>query len=155
MFGSLSDEVEVKVAAEKAWQMYGTLELADIAAKNILESLEVIEGDGGVGTIVTVTFKPGSGISYYKEKFTVIDNEKRVKEAEIIEGGFLDFGFTLYRVRFEVKDNPNDTTGSSCLVKTTIEYEVKEEHAANASFVTIEPFVILMQFANEHLLSSS
>lgn len=60
MFGSLSDEVEVKVAAEKAWQMYGTLELADIAAKNILESLEVIEGDGGVGTIVKVTFKPGT-----------------------------------------------------------------------------------------------
>ncbi|PWA39111.1 ABC transporter family protein [Artemisia annua] len=54
MFGSLSDEVEVKVAAEKAWQMYGTLELADIAAKNILESLEVIEGDGGVGTFVKI-----------------------------------------------------------------------------------------------------
>lgn len=97
----------------------------------------------------------GSGISYYKEKFTLIDNEKRVKEAEIIEGGFLDFGFTLYRVRFEVKDNPNDNAGSSCLVKTTIEYEVKEEHAANASFVTMEPFVVLMKFANEHLLSSS
>ncbi|GJY76589.1 S-norcoclaurine synthase 2-like protein [Tanacetum coccineum] len=154
MFGSLSEEVEVKVAAEKAWQTYGTLELADIAAKNILESLEVIEGDGGVGTVVKVTFKPGSGISYYKEKFTLIDNEKRVKEAEIIEGGFLDFGFTLYRVRFEVKDNPNDNTGSSSLVKATIEYEVKEEHAANASFVTMEPFVVLMKFANEHLLSS-
>ncbi|KAI3688074.1 hypothetical protein L1987_81780 [Smallanthus sonchifolius] len=32
--------------------------------------------------------------------------------------------------------NPKDDTGSSCLEKLTIEYEVKDEFAANASFVT-------------------
>ncbi|KAD3337335.1 hypothetical protein E3N88_32855 [Mikania micrantha] len=85
----------------------------------------------------------------------MIDNENMVKETEIIEGGYLDFGFTLYRVRIEVKDNPKDETGSSCVVKITIEYEVKEEAIANASLATIEPFVVLMKFANEHLLSSS
>ncbi|XP_071720246.1 norbelladine synthase-like [Rutidosis leptorrhynchoides] len=155
MFGSLSEEVEVKVAVDEAWQVYGTMKFADIAAEVILERLDVIEGDGGVGTIIKVTFKPGSEISYYKEKFTIIDNEKRVKEAEIIEGGYLDIGFTLYRVRIEVKDNTNDNTRSSCLVKITIEYELKEEAAANASLVTIEPYVVLMKFANEHLLSSN
>ncbi|XP_024960955.1 S-norcoclaurine synthase 2-like [Cynara cardunculus var. scolymus] len=155
MFGTLSEEVEVKVSADKAWQVYGTLKLGDLAAKYIVDGLEVIEGDGGVGTIVKITFKPGSGISYYKEKFTTVDNERRVKEAEIIEGGYLDFGFTLYRVRFEVKDNPNDEPGSSCLMKTTIEYDVKEEDAANASLATIDPFVALMKVANEHLLCST
>ncbi|KAI3743304.1 hypothetical protein L1987_61011 [Smallanthus sonchifolius] len=128
MFGSLSEEVEVKVAAEKAWQLYGTTKIGDI---------DVIEGDGGVGTVIM---------------YTMIDNDKMVREAEIIEGGYLDFGFTLYRVRFEVKDNTNDETGSSCVVKTTIEYEVKEEAADNASLAIIEPFVVLMMLANEHLL---
>ncbi|KAK1426216.1 hypothetical protein QVD17_14885 [Tagetes erecta] len=155
MFGSLSEEVEVKVAADKAWELYGTIKLGDIAAKHILERLDVIEGDGGVGTVIKLTFKPGSGISYYKEKYTMIDNDKMVREAEIIEGGYLDFGFTLYRVRIEVKDNASDKTGSSCVVKTTIEYEVKDEAADNAKLATIEPFVVLMKFANEHLLSST
>lgn len=67
MFGSLSEEVEVKVAAEKAWELYGTIKLGDIAAKHILERLDVIEGDGGVGTIVKVTFKPG--ICYYHRNY--------------------------------------------------------------------------------------
>ncbi|KVH88902.1 hypothetical protein Ccrd_024727, partial [Cynara cardunculus var. scolymus] len=106
MFGTLSEEVEVKVSADKAWQVYGTLKLGDLAAKYIVDGLEVIEGDGGVGTIVKITFKP---------------------------------------VRFEVKDNPNDEPGSSCLMKTTIEYDVKEEDAANASLATIDPFVALMK----------
>ncbi|KAL8259828.1 hypothetical protein R6Q59_027781 [Mikania micrantha] len=155
MFGSLSEQVQVNVAADKAWQLYGTIKVGEIAAKYILDRLDVVEGDGGVGTVIKITFKPGSPISYYLEKFTMIDNVNMVKETEIIEGGYLDFGFTLYRVRIEVKDNSNDETGSSCVVKTTIEYEVKEEAIANASLATIEPFVVLMKFANEHLLSSS
>ncbi|XP_076896116.1 norbelladine synthase-like [Bidens hawaiensis] len=155
MFGSLSEEVEVKVAADKAWQIYGTIKLGEIAAKHILESLEVIEGDGGVGTVIKVTFKPEAGLSPYKEKYTMVDNDKMVREAEMIEGGYLDLGFTLYRVRIEVKDNTSEETGSLCIVKITLEYEVKEEAADNASFVTIEPYAVLMKFANEHLLSST
>ncbi|KAJ0502985.1 putative (S)-norcoclaurine synthase [Helianthus annuus] len=156
MFGSLSEEVEVKVPVEKAWDLYGSIKLGDIAAKHILERLDVIEGDGGVGTVIKITFKPGtwSGISYYNEKYTMIDNDNMVRETEIVEGGYLDFGFTLYRVRIEVKDNPNDKTVSS-IVKITIEYEVKEEAVNNASLVTMEPFLVLMKFANEHLLSST
>ncbi|KAK9068566.1 hypothetical protein SSX86_012681 [Deinandra increscens subsp. villosa] len=155
MFGSLSEEVEVKVAANKAWEIYGTMKLEEFAGKHILEKLDVIEGDGGVGTVLKLTFKPGSGISYYKEKFTMFDNDNMVREAEMIEGGYLDFGFTLYRVRITVKDNATDATGSSCVVKITIEYEVKEEAAANASLVTMDAYVVLMKFVNEHLLSCS
>ncbi|XP_076916973.1 norbelladine synthase-like [Bidens hawaiensis] len=155
MFGYLSEEVEVKVTADKAWQLYGTIKLGEIAAKHTLESIDVVEGDGGVGTVIKVKFKPESRISYCKEKFTMIDNDNMMREVEIIEGGHLDFGFTLYRIRIEVKDNTNDETGSSCVVKMIVEYEVKEEAADNASLATIEPFVVLMKFANEHLLSSS
>lgn len=59
MFGTLSKEVEVKVPADKAWDLYGSIKLGDIA-KQILDNLEVVEGDGGVGTIIKITFKPGS-----------------------------------------------------------------------------------------------
>ncbi|KAJ0848643.1 putative (S)-norcoclaurine synthase [Helianthus annuus] len=153
MFGTLSEEVEVKVPASKAWALYGTLEIGKLVVGKVLEAVDLIEGDGGPGTILKLTLKPG--FPYYKEKFTKVDNENMIKETEVVEGGFLDVGFTLYRIRFEIKENPNDDTGSSCLQKLTIEYDVKEEFAANASFVTNEPLLGLLKVANEYLLKSN
>ena len=81
------------------------------------------------------------------------DDENMVKEVEVLEGRFLNIGFNLYRLRFEVKVNPKDITGSSCVVKSTIEYEVKEEAALNATLVAIDQLMVIMKVANEHLLS--
>ncbi|KAI3523215.1 hypothetical protein L1887_01273 [Cichorium endivia] len=155
MFGTLSEEAEVKVPASKAWELYGTLEIGKIVVGKILEAVDVEEGDGGPGTILKLTLLPGLGFEYYKEKFTKVDNENKVKETEVVEGGFLDIGFTLYRIRFEIKENPKDDTGSSCIVKVTLEYEVKEEAAANASFATNEPLLALLSVGTEHLLKSN
>lgn len=90
----------------------------------------------------------GLGATSYKEKFTKIDNEKRIKETEIVEGGFLDLGFTLYRVRLKIIEKDDDTS----IVESTIEYELKEEAAANASLVTIQPLIDIAEAANSHLL---
>ncbi|KAJ9554880.1 hypothetical protein OSB04_009494 [Centaurea solstitialis] len=154
MFGTFFEEAEFPVPASKAWALLGTLEIGKVVSGKLLEAVDVVEGDGGVGTILKLTLKPGYGFSSYNEKFTKVDNENMVKEAEVVEGGYLDIGFTLYRIRFEIKKNPNDDTGSSCLVKLTTEYEVKEEAAANASLVTNEPLLGIMSMAKEHLLKS-
>nr|GEY49895.1 S-norcoclaurine synthase 2-like [Tanacetum cinerariifolium] len=153
-FGELKKKVEAKVAPSKAWQLYKSLELGKVVGEHFLEKLELIEGDGGVGTVLKLTYKPEYGIPSYKEKFTKIDDENMVKEVEVVEGGFLDNGFSLYRVRIEVKVNPNDATGLSSLVRSTIEYELKEEAASNASLVTMEPLMIVMKVANEYLVNS-
>lgn len=87
------------------------------------------------------------GPASYNEKFTKIDNEKLIKETEVVEGGYLEFGFTLFRVRFEIIEKGED----SSIIKTTIEYEIKEEHAANASFVSIEPLANIMEVAKSYL----
>ncbi|XP_076893992.1 norbelladine synthase-like [Bidens hawaiensis] len=155
LFGTLSEEAEVKVPASKAWALYDTLEIGKLVARTIFEAVDVVEGDGGPGTVLKLTFKTGSGFSYGKEKFTKVDNVNMVKEIEAIEAGFLDVGFSLYRIRIEIKENPKDGSGSSCLVKLTIEYEVKEEFAVNASLVTTEPLLGVMSVANEHLLKPS
>lgn len=72
-----------------------------------------------------------------------------------MEGGFLDLGFNFYMIRIEIKDNPTDETGSSCITKLTIEYDVKEEFATNASLVNTEFLIDIMSIGNEHLLKSS
>ena len=51
---------------------------------------------------------------------------------EVMEEGYLDLGLALFRVRFEIIENDND----SCIIKSTIEYDVKEEAVANTSYVT-------------------
>ncbi|CAA2966256.1 S-norcoclaurine synthase 2-like [Olea europaea subsp. europaea] len=155
MFGAISEEREVSVPAGEAWKIYGTLRLAKIvgeALPNLIEKIEVVEGDGGAGTVTKLCFPPGAGLGDYKEKFTVVDDEKRVKETEVVEGGYLDIGFSLYRVRFEVIEKEGNS--SSCITKSTIEYEVKEEFAANASYVSIQPLVNIMEVAANCLVGS-
>lgn len=151
MFGTVSEEIEVAAAASEAWKVYGTLQLADIVVKelpHILHKVDIIEGDGGVGTVLKLTFPVGTPLyTYAKEKFIVVDDEKRVKVAMAVEGGLLDRGFTFFQVRFDVIEKDETT----CITKATIEYEVKEEAAANVSFVSIQAFVIMMEAVAKYL----
>ncbi|KAJ0480584.1 putative START-like domain superfamily protein [Helianthus annuus] len=62
MFGTLSEEAEVKVPASKAWALYGTLEIGKLVVGKVLEAVDLIEGDGGPGTILKLTLKPGTYI---------------------------------------------------------------------------------------------
>ncbi|KAE8077492.1 hypothetical protein FH972_016052 [Carpinus fangiana] len=154
MVGQLSHEVEVNVAASEAWELYGTLRLAKLVKEELstlLEKTETIQGDGGVGTIFKLTFPLGTpGFTSYSEKFTKVDHEKRLKEVEVIEGGYLDLGFTLYRFRFEIIEKGND----SCIIKSTIEFDVKEEAAANVSYATIEPLAKVAELVKTHLIKN-
>ncbi|XP_059667427.1 norbelladine synthase-like [Cornus florida] len=154
MLGSVSEEMEVQVSAKEVWELYGTHRLIKFVEEeltDVIHKLEIVQGDGGAGTILKITFPPGkSTFSSYKEKLIKIDNEKRVKEAEVIEGGYLDLGFTLYKVRFEVMEKSENC----CISKFTIEYEIKEEAAANASMVSIKPLVNIMGIAANYLIKN-
>ncbi|KAI3471311.1 hypothetical protein Pfo_027974 [Paulownia fortunei] len=154
MFGTVSEERVVNVPASEAWKVYGTLQLANIvreALPGLVSKIDVVQGDGSAGTILQLFFPPGGeGLTWYKEKFTVVDDEKRVKEAEVVEGGYLDLGFSLYRVRFEVIEK--EGMKNECITRSTIEYEVKEEGAA--ALVSIQPLVTIMQVAADYLLQN-
>ncbi|KAL9269394.1 hypothetical protein AKJ16_DCAP17415 [Drosera capensis] len=153
--GQLSHELEINVPPTKAWELYGTLQLGKLAEAKLpnIEKVIVVEGDGGVGSLLEVTYSPVPQVSLtYTEKFTKIDTEKRVKETEVIEGGYLDVGFTLYRVRFEVLTKEGDA--NSCILRSTIEYNVKEEFASNAASVTIKPLQELAKLAADHLTNA-
>nr|AFK48011.1 unknown [Lotus japonicus] len=150
MFGKLEHELEMHVPASEVWDLFGTLRIGQFVEQEMTElfqKVELIEGDGGVGTVLKLTFAPGiPGPTSYKEKFTKIDNEKRIKEVEVVEGGYLEHGFTLYRVTFHVIEKGEDSSA----LKSTIEYEVREEDAANASLVSIEPVANIAQLAKNY-----
>ncbi|CAH1430874.1 unnamed protein product [Lactuca virosa] len=148
MSGKISEEVEVKVSITEAWEVYSTLKLAMILQSELphLYGVDILEGDGGVGTIIKVTPRPGVSVKpAFKERFTKIDHEKRVKEIEIIEGGYLDMGCTSYRITLEFMEKENEE--SSCILRVTVEYEANED----ASFVTIKPLMNTLKFVNQYL----
>ncbi|KAJ0952910.1 putative START-like domain superfamily protein [Helianthus annuus] len=60
MFGTLSEEAEVKVPASKAWALFSSLELGNLLVGKIFEGIDIVESDGGPGTILKLTFKPGT-----------------------------------------------------------------------------------------------
>ncbi|XP_057785525.1 norbelladine synthase-like [Salvia miltiorrhiza] len=109
MSGTISNEKTVNVPASEAWKLYDTLQLAKImeeALPSLISKIDVVQGDGGAETVLELFFAPGmeGGLKSYKEKFTVEDEEKRVKEMEVVEGGYMEMGFTVYRVRLEVME---------------------------------------------------
>ena len=59
--GEVSCEVEANVGANKACELYGTLEIGKLLERKlaIVHKIEVVHGDGGVGTILNVIFVPG------------------------------------------------------------------------------------------------
>lgn len=62
MFGELEHELELNVPASEAWDLFGTLRIGKVLEQelpHLLQKVELVEGDGGVGTVLKVTFQPG------------------------------------------------------------------------------------------------
>ncbi|KAK3035274.1 hypothetical protein RJ639_034797 [Escallonia herrerae] len=150
MIGTLSDEFEVDVPAHEAWALYGTLQFTYICVPDLFDGVEVLKGDGGVGTILQPITKPGSLFYTYKDEISMVDNENMVKEVHAHEGGYLDLGFNYYGLRFEVIKK----TESSCITKVTVRFDVKEGFISNTSYVSIEPFIALMKYSNNYLIKN-
>ncbi|XP_076911479.1 norbelladine synthase-like [Bidens hawaiensis] len=152
MFSKVSKEMEVKTTISKAWDVYSTLKLAMIIRSELghLFGIDILEGDGGVDTVIKVT--PLSDVLMvpaYKERFTKVDHEKRVKEVEIIEGGYLELGFTYYRIRSEFLEHQKN---DSFILRVTFEFEADEEVITNID--TIKLIMNMFEFANGYIESN-
>jgi hypothetical protein len=62
MEGSLCHEYETGLPAADVWEVYGGLLVGELIPQllpEVLSKVELVEGDGGVGTVLLVTFPPG------------------------------------------------------------------------------------------------
>ncbi|CAL5065270.1 unnamed protein product [Urochloa decumbens] len=150
MKGTKVHEHEANVPASDLWAIYGTLLAADLLPEllpHVLAKVELVSGDGGVGTILKLTFPPGiPGLESYKEKFTKVDNENYIKEAQAIEGDILKLGFLFYMIRFEIiAKGP----GSS-VIRSTVEYEIDDAHPELEAMVSTAPLAATAEKFSEH-----
>lgn len=62
MKGHLSHDYHLEVPAPVVWDTYRGLELGKLVNQmfqDAVGTVEVVQGDGGVGTILKITFPPG------------------------------------------------------------------------------------------------
>ncbi|XP_065881956.1 norbelladine synthase-like [Euphorbia lathyris] len=151
MKGEQSVETPVGVPASVVWEAYRGLELGrlvDQLLPDVVGKVQILEGDGGVGTIVKLTFPPGTpGNGYLKEIFREQDDEKRVKVTEVIEGGYKDVGFDVCRICLEIIEKDAE----SAIVKSTIQYEIDDTKAHLVSFISTNTLEIMAQTVGNYL----
>ncbi|KAM0988182.1 hypothetical protein ACFX13_012397 [Malus domestica] len=98
-------------------------------APQAIKTVEILEGDGGVGTIKKVSFGEGSEYNYIKHKVEGIDKDNFVYSYSLIEGDVISD--KLEKISYEIKLVASGT-GSS--IKNISHYhtkgdvEIKEEH---------------------------
>ncbi|KAK9144286.1 hypothetical protein Sjap_004189 [Stephania japonica] len=83
----LKHELQVPASADDVWEVYSDPDLPKIIVQllpSVFEKIDVVEGDGGVGTVLHLTYPPGSAPLTYMEKFVTIDNRRRLKEVKQI-----------------------------------------------------------------------
>ena len=79
------------MSASEAWELYGTLQFSKLVEEvlsNFIEKIEVIEGDGGVGSIIKLTFAPGM---YHKHTHTPKKKKKILKYQGITRSRRMSF----------------------------------------------------------------
>lgn len=74
-----------------------------------------------------------------------------MKEVEMVEGGLLEFGFTLYRNRFEIIEKDEH----SSIIKSIIEYELDDNSTDNVSMISVDTLAAISLLAKNHLTKST
>ncbi|XP_071723799.1 major strawberry allergen Fra a 1.05-like [Rutidosis leptorrhynchoides] len=87
-------------------------------APHIIKSTEIIEGDGGVGTIKKITFQEGPKEGYMKHKIDSINKDNMTYNYSIIGGDFMTD--KVEKISHENKIVASPDGGSILKVKTSI-----------------------------------
>ncbi|KAK9136108.1 hypothetical protein Syun_015438 [Stephania yunnanensis] len=147
--------LEVPVPADRIWAVYSSPDLAKHLLEQLLpgvfEKVKILEGDGGVGTVLLIKFPPGTVPRSYEEKFVTIDNEKRLKEVVMVKGGYLDMGCTFYMDTIHVIAKGPD----SCIVASKVNYEVPNEEIEQkvAPFISTEALEAMANVITNYVIN--
>ncbi|KAI3860075.1 hypothetical protein MKW92_028025 [Papaver armeniacum] len=144
-------ELEVAASADDVWGVIGAKDAPQFfmnALPGMFEKIEILEGDGGVGTVLLIVYPEGSVPLTNEEKFVTMDDCKRLKEILQTKGGYLDMGVTYYMETFKIRE-----CGNSCIIQSIVEYKAPEEVAAKvSSLISVEGLLVMAKIVAKHVL---
>ncbi|KAL3582993.1 hypothetical protein D5086_017325 [Populus alba] len=129
---TLENEFLVAVSPAKLFKAYclDTDALMPKILPEYIKSSEIIEGNGGPGTVRKITFVEGKwkGLNYVKQKIEAIDEENFTYSFSVIEADVWKFA-EVEKVIYENKFVPTPEGGSIC--KRTSTYHIKGDGEIN------------------------
>ncbi|PIA25980.1 hypothetical protein AQUCO_10200033v1 [Aquilegia coerulea] len=118
--------VEVQVGVEVLWKALAK-DMKFILPKvvpNLVKDVELLEGDGGLGTIMLLNFGSDvKNVRYQKEKIVEFDEEQHKLGIQVVGGGHLDLGYTSYQTSFQL----TETGKTQTQVDISVVYDTKME----------------------------
>ncbi|KAI3975141.1 hypothetical protein MKX01_038469 [Papaver californicum] len=106
------------------------------ALPGMFEKLEILEGDGGIGTVLLIVYPEGSVPLTNEEKFVTMDDCKRLKQILQTKGGYLDMG--------------------NVVIIHVVEYKAPEEVAAKvSSIISVEGLLLMAKHVLKPKASSN
>ncbi|KAI3853316.1 hypothetical protein MKX03_021871 [Papaver bracteatum] len=151
----LINELEVAASANDVWAPFASNDSPKFFQQRlpgVFEKIEILEGDGGEGSILRIVYHPGSVPLTNLEKFVTIDNRRRLKQVLQTEGGYLAMGVTYYMESFQIIRKGAD----SCIIKSMINYEVPDDLAANVSeLISVEVLIKMAKVVAKYAIDNN
>ncbi|CAL5196796.1 unnamed protein product [Lathyrus oleraceus] len=122
MIKEFNTQTTLNVGLETLWtaQSRDFIFIVPKVLPNIVKDVQVVQGDGGVGTILIFNFLPGiSPVNYQREEITQFDELSHEIGLQVIEGGYLNQGLSYYKTTFQFTAITEDKT----LVNVKISYD--------------------------------
>ncbi|XP_062019944.1 major allergen Pru ar 1-like [Rosa rugosa] len=92
-----------------------------------IKSIEIIQGDGGAGTIKQINFAEGTRFKYMKNRIDTLDVENLMCKYTLIEGDVLED--KIKSIAYEVRFVPSANGG--CVCKMMSEYQAVGDFEIN------------------------
>jgi hypothetical protein len=120
--GVITEEYPLAVSADRMWKMACSGEALVKACAGVIDAANM-EGDGGPGSVTTVTLSAAAaadaGTSLMRSRVLVRDHAARVLRNEVLEGGKVSgqLKSQVTEVKFEAAGE------GACVAKFSVEYE--------------------------------
>ncbi|KAI3686268.1 hypothetical protein L1987_79942 [Smallanthus sonchifolius] len=120
-------QLTVSVPIKDLWKAMST-DIRHVGPKvlpDIVAEVELLEGDGGYGSMLLFKFCPDlPKVRHQLEKIVEYDDSVYQIGLELLEGGYLDHGFTSYTTAFKL----TQVSEAETLIDVKVLYETKPGH---------------------------
>ncbi|CAN1775411.1 Phytohormone-binding protein [Linum perenne] len=156
MLKEVKSQIQVSVDLEILWKSL-TKDLHIVVPKILpdkVKDVQVLQGDGGLGTILLFNFTSAEGVmNYQKEKIVEFDETRHRIGLEVTKGGHRDHGFSFYKTTFQLTAATGEEQRET-VVDVTVTYEFEMEiEDSQVSSMTIAHTLGFLKSMETYLLS--